>query len=255
MREILQQYKYQYRSLRLNFLLITIYFLTFGCTSTSGISSNVDADPLEPINRSIHQVNLVADKLILRPAAKGYDFVMPSFARKGIRNFIGNITYPIVFINSFLQGKIIQGVSGTGRFIINTSIGIGGLFDPATSMGLPAHKEDFGLTFARWGISSGPYIVVPLLGPRTIRSGIGTGADIQLNPLIKLNNNTSARDKLLILWTTDSRANLLPLDDQIDSAFDSYAFVRDAYLQNRRFLLNGAGEIDFEFDDGFNEEF
>ena len=217
-----------------------------------------NVDPLESLNRPIYQFNNVVDKILFRPVATGYDYVMPGFARTGVSNFFENVTYPVVIINSFLQGEFAQGASDTGRFLVNSTVGIGGLFDPATPLGLEEHREDFGLTFAKWGIPSGPYVVVPLLGPRTFRSGIGTLADIQVNPLIQW-DNSSARDKLLILWTIDTRANLLPLDDTIDEAFDPYVFVRDAYLQNRDFLQKGSAgaeaESEDDFDDGFEDDF
>jgi phospholipid-binding lipoprotein MlaA len=234
--------------------------LVGGCAATgSGDTEKPNVDPLESINRPIYQFNTFVDKILFRPVATGYDYVMPDFARTGVSNFFENITYPVVIVNSFLQAEFAQGASDTGRFLVNSTIGIGGLFDPATPLGLEEHREDFGLTFAKWGIPAGPYVVVPLLGPRTFRSGIGTLADIQVNPLIQW-NNSSARDKLLILWTIDIRANLLPLDDPIDDAFDPYRFVRDAYLQNRDFLQSDEQTADedlFEdnFDDGFDEDF
>ncbi len=224
-----------------------------GCTTSKGAERNVD--PLEAINRPIYKFNSVTDKFILRPIAKGYDFVMPRLARVGVRNFLDNLRYPVVFVNGFLQGKFKQGASDTGRFLINSTVGLGGLFDPATSLGLVAHQEDFGLTFARWGIPQGPYIVVPMLGPRTVRSGVGTLADIQINPMVQL-NNTSLRSKILILFTIDSRANLLPIDEQINAAYDPYLFIRDAYLQNRVFLLEDDSEAtDDPFEDEFEEDF
>ena len=240
---------------RTSLLAITLLCVVFvsGCATANGPEKNID--PLEVINRPIYKFNSVTDKFILRPVAKGYDFLMPRPARIGVSNFLDNLSYPIVIVNSFLQGKFSQGASDTGRFLLNSTIGIAGLFDPASAVGLEAHQEDFGMTFARWGFAQGPYIVVPLLGPRTIRSGIGTLADIQVNPMVQM-NNSSVRDKILIVWTIDSRANLLPVDEQINAAFDPYLFIRDAYLQNRKFLLEGDQESpDDPFEDDLEEDF
>ncbi|MGI9290931.1 MAG: MlaA family lipoprotein, partial [Gammaproteobacteria bacterium] len=163
-------------------------------------------------------------------------------------------------INSFLQGKFKQGFSDTGRFVVNLTIGIFGLFDPATPMGLEYHQEDFGQTFGKWGIPSGPYVVVPLFGPYTARSGIGTLVDVRVNPVVQW-RNTSMRDKTLILWAIDTRARLIGPDELVREAFDPYLFVRDAYLQNREFLVNDGksadedADFDEDFDDGFGEEF
>ena len=138
----------------------------------------------------------------------------------------------------------------------SSDLGLLGFFDVASYTGIPRHDEDFGQTFAVWGVPSGPYIVVPLLGPRTIRSGIGTLADIRVNPLLQY-DNTSVRDKLLILWTIESRAALVGPDEVIYDAFDPYLFIRDAYLQNRAFLINNgvSGLPDMEFDDDFDDDF
>ena len=233
-------------------VVIAMCTLSLGCATTSKPDRNVD--PLESINRPIYKFNTVVDKYILRPVAKGYDYVTPQPIRTGVSNFLDNFGYPVVILNSFLQGKGGQGVSDVGRFLVNSTVGIAGIFDPATHIGLEAHEEDFGQTFAKWGFAEGPYIMVPLLGPRTIRSGVGTLADIQVDPTIQL-QDTSVRDKILIMWTIDSRANLLPVDEQINAAFDPYLFVRDAYLQNRQFLIKDGDDADnASTDDPFADE-
>jgi phospholipid-binding lipoprotein MlaA len=232
--------------------------LLAGCASQGDTERN--PDPFEVINRPIFAFNHLADKFLLRPVAVGYDFIMPKPARKGVSNFLDNLSYPVVIINSFLQGKLNQGASDTGRFLVNSTIGLGGIFDPATPLGMEAHEEGFGLTLGQWGVSEGPYIVVPLFGPYTVRSGVGTLVNIQVNPMDQM-DNTSVRDKILILWAIDSRANLLPVESTIRAAYDPYLFVRDAYLQNRKFLLEGDSKgsgpdsLDNEFDDGFEDDF
>ena len=203
---------------RLSCLILIMLFAT-GCASRGGTEQAPNPDPLEPINRQIYKLNDVIDRYALRPVAKGYNKVTPEPARKGITNFFDNITYPVTIVNDFLQGKFAQGFSDTGRFIVNSTIGLFGFFDVATDAGLPRHQEDFGQTFAKWGAPAGPYIVVPFFGPRTVRSGIGDLANIQVNPLIQY-NNTSVRDKLLILWTIETRASLVGPDELVRDAFD-----------------------------------
>ncbi len=228
--------------------------LLAGCASQGDKERN--PDPFEVINRPIFSFNNLADKYVLRPVAVGYDFIVPKPARKGVSNFLNNLNYPVVILNSFLQGKFKQGASDTGRFLVNSTVGLGGIFDPATPLGMEAHEDGFGLTLGHWGLPEGPYIVVPLFGPRTVRSGVGTLANIQVDPMIQM-DNTSVRDKILILWTVDSRANLLPVDSTIQDAYDPYLFVRDAYLQNRKFLLenDNKGSDPDSLDDGFEDDF
>jgi phospholipid-binding lipoprotein MlaA len=242
--------------LPLYLLLISALLLNAGCASRKASKSEPNPDPFEVVNRPIYNFNDVTDRYILRPVAKGYQFITPNVVETGVSNFFDNITYPITIVNDFLQAKFKQGFADTGRFVVNTTIGLLGLFDPATPMGLERHEEDFGQTFAKWGIPAGPYIVVPLFGPRTVRSGIGTIADTQVNPLI-LYSNTSVRDKLLILWAIESRAALIGPDELVFEAFDPYLFVRDAYLQNREFLIKDGvlNEADEGFDDDFDDDF
>lgn len=213
-------------------------------------------DPLGFINRPIYRFNDVADRFVLRPAGKGYNFIVPQVARTGIGNFFDNITYPVTIVNALLQGKGAQAWDDTLRFLINSTFGIFGFRDLATGQGLPLHNEDFGQTFASWGIPSGPFIVLPLLGPSTVRDGIGILGNVQVNPLIQM-NNTSVRDKLLILWAVESRAALIGPDKAVREAFDPYILVRDAYLQNREFLIQdkdvGGGDSDAELDEYFED--
>ncbi len=246
------QYWRSLANIALCLLILATTSLSTGCASRKADQPEPNPDPFEVINRPIFKFNDVADRYILRPAAKGYQFITPAPVERGVSNFFDNITYPITIVNDFLQGKFKQGFADTGRFVVNTTIGLLGLFDPATPIGLERHEEDFGQTFAKWGIPAGPYIVVPLFGPRTVRSGIGTIADTQVNPLI-LYSNTSVRDKLLILWAIESRAALIGPDRLVFEAFDPYLFVRDAYLQNRKFLINDG--ITVESDEGFDDDF
>ena len=149
----------------------------------------------------------------------------------------------------FLQGKFSQGTKDIGRFAVNSTVGLLGIFDVATGIGLAEHKEDFGLTFARWGVGQGPYVVIPLIGPATARSGIGLIGDTALSPVVRI-RDSSVRDKLLILWYVQTRAALIGPDEVAQEAYDPYLFIRDAYLQNRAFLR---GEITTE-DEFFDED-
>ncbi len=209
-------------------------------------------DPLEPVNRVIYAFNDTADRYVFRPVAKGYNVVVPKPVRTGIGNFFNNWTYPVTIVNSFLQGKFKQGASDTGRFVVNSTVGLFGFFDPASKMNLPEHDEDFGQTFARWGIGQGPYIVIPILGPATVRSGIGILANTQVNPVLQL-NDSSIRSKLVIAWFIESRAALIGPDEVVRDAFDPYLFVRDAYLQNREYLINDKPAEDAVFEEDFED--
>jgi len=223
-----------------------------GCASTGDVAdSPPNVDPFEPINRGIYKFNDVADTYVLRPLGRGYNAITPKPARTGIANFFDNITYPVTIVNDLLQGKWSQAGNDSLRFLVNSTFGLFGFLDVATDGGLERHDEDFGQTFAAWGIPQGPYIMVPLFGPRTARSGIGTLLDVQVNPLVQY-DNTSIRDKLLILWTIETRAALIGPDEAIREAFDPYLFLRDAYLQNRAFLINDGAVTDEEY---FDEDF
>lgn len=206
-------------------------------------------DPWEGMNRKIYAFNTRADDLVLKPVAKAYNKVLPSPIRTGIGNFFSNFGYPIVAVNQFLQGKGKKGLSDTGRFLVNSTLGIGGLFDPATGMGLIEHNESFSQTFARWGISSGPYLVVPLWGASTLRGGAGSLGEVFTHPM----RFVVTSDPLLYGLTGTNllniRAELLDLESFLLG--DKYIFLRDAYLQHQEFLIQD-GEIDDPFmDDDF----
>lgn len=214
-------------------------------------------DPFEPANRAIFRFNEVADKYVARPVAKGYQFIAPSFVRTGVTNFFDNLSYPVDIINAALQGKFKQAGLDTTRLIINTTIGLLGVMDPATDVGLAIHDEDFGQTLGVWGVPEGPYIMLPFFGPRTFRSGVGTVADIYTSPQFLL-FSSSVQTKVNIFWLIHRRSLLIGIDEEIQRAFDPYAFVRDAYIQNRQYLLYDGNppEEDFYFDDGeFDDEF
>lgn len=195
-------------------------------------------DPFEGFNRAVYSFNEWFDRYILKPVARGYRAVLPSPIRTGIGNFFNNLREPIVILNDLFQGKFKQALSDTGRFLVNTTVGIGGLLDPATPLGMTRHNEDFGQTLAVWGVGEGSYIVIPFLGPSNLRDTTGLVIDWQVYPPNRI-EESSTRDKLLVLEVVDKRSQLLEASDILDQAAgqDPYTFVREAYRQRRRNLV------------------
>jgi phospholipid-binding lipoprotein MlaA len=193
-------------------------------------------DPWEGFNRKIYAFNDALDKDVARPVAKTYVRAMPAPARNGIHNAVTNLDEPVTVVNDALQGKFKQTLQDLGRFLVNSTVGILGWFDVASHVGLPHHDEDLGQTLAVWGVPSGPYLVLPLFGPSTVRDAGGRIGDIYADP---------PRDALPPRWRNaeyvvdalDTRVGLLQADDTIDSAYDPYTFMRDAYIQNRRYKI------------------
>jgi len=202
-----------------------------GCATTGG---NPD-DPLESYNRAMFNFNDGVDKAIIKPVASGYKSVMPEVARTGVTNFFSNLGDIWIGFNNILQGKIVDGVSDFGRFAINSTAGILGLFDIASDAGLDKHNEDFGQTLGRWGMGSGAYVVLPLLGPSSVRDAFSRLAvDWHGDPLWYV-GNVPTRNELYVVRVVDQRANLLDAGQLVeDAALDHYSYVRGAYLQRRR---------------------
>ncbi len=195
---------------------------------------NGASDPLESFNRAMYKFNDVFDDVILTPAAKGYDFILPGAVKTGITNFFYNLREPLVILNDLLQVKLGQASSDTGRFLVNTTVGIAGLFDVATSMNLPKHEEDFGQTLAVWGVGSGAYVVWPFIGPRDVRDSFGWLVDWYSNPRTYIESSTT-KWGLVALDMVDTRANYLGDKEILRRAAgeDIYPFVREAYRQRR----------------------
>lgn len=212
----------------------------------SGCATTANVDPYENLNRPVMEFNDGVDGISLKPIAKGYFNVIPGRGRKIVHNFFSNLGYPNVAINQFLQGKVKLGVSDTLRFLINSTVGIVGLFDVATRLGLDAHDEDFGQTFAVWGVASGPYFMAPFWGPVTVRDAVGDLFNALTFPTYYV-NDVALRNSLTAGWAVDRRAAVLEGETLISG--DRYLFIRDAYLQHREFLIH-----DGEVDDPFFEE-
>lgn len=207
-----------------------------GCATTSGTPSQ--QDPWEGFNRSMFSFNEGLDKAVIKPVAQGYDAVAPDPVKTGVSNFFSNIGDVFIGVNNLLQGKVGDAASDAGRVLVNTTIGILGLIDWASDMGLEKHDEDFGQTFGRWGIGSGPYVVLPFFGPRTLRDSVGLAADLNTDPVAKM-HAVPERNTLLTTRVVDQRADLLPAEKVIEgAALDKYTYIRDAYLQRRERLVN-----------------
>lgn len=195
-------------------------------------------DPLEGFNRAMFAVNEGLDKVVIKPVAQGYDFVMPLPGRTVVSNFFSNLADPWIAVNNLLQAKPGQAFSDAGRFLVNSTVGIGGAFDIATELGLEKHEEDLGQTLGRWGVGEGPFIVLPFFGGRTTRDAITMIGDGYADPLRYL-DDVSTRNILLATRVVNARAQLLPADKTIEeAALDKYSYVRDGYLQRRRNLVH-----------------
>ncbi|NNU42055.1 MlaA family lipoprotein [Ramlibacter montanisoli] len=189
-------------------------------------------DPLEPINRGVDALNQRVDRAAIQPVARAYERAVPSLVRRGASNFFANLGDVWSAANSVLQVKPGDAAQNFMRFAVNTTAGLAGVFDVATDIGIDRHKEDFGSTLARWGVPAGPYMVLPLMGPTTLRDAAGLPVDWAGHPLGQV-SPAASRNAIAAAGAVDLRARLLPLDGALDQAFDRYTFMRDAYLQHR----------------------
>ena len=204
-----------------------------GCATTGGNP----ADPLEPLNRAIFSFNDTVDDVLIRPVAKGYRAALPGVVRTGISNFFSNLQDVWVCANNLLQGKFGEASQDFARVVFNSTLGLGGLFDVASEGGFPKHNEDFGQTLGKWGVGSGPYLVIPIVGPSSFRDGFGWLVDLQADLVFRIDGVPVHN----VLWVTrgiNDRANLLDASSVIEqAALDKYSFFRDAWLQRRRNLV------------------
>jgi phospholipid-binding lipoprotein MlaA len=217
-------------------VLVCLISLLLCACITSG--PNPD-DPYEAINRPIDKFNRAFDATMLKPIALAYDAVTPNVVRIGIDNFYRNINLFPSIANDLLQAEWMWALKDTWRLIINSSIGIGGLMDPASTCQLPPHSNDLGLTLAKWGNSDSPYVIIPFLGPSTIRDGMALLFDYSFFTPYPYINEANVIYGLLGLRYVDLRAQLFDAEHLIQQSLDPYAFMRDAYLQNRRYLITG----------------
>ena len=232
--------EYKIKNISRFMLILMMVIFLHACTSIKGknvvIKDSADQDSIEPINRLSFFFNDTADRFFLKPIAISYVKLTPNLFRKGISNFFENFSYLNVVLNNILQGKIDQGLMDSARFVFNSTIGIAGIVDVATVMGFEKHKEDFGQTLAVWGIGQGSYLYVPLQGPNTFRNAPNAAISYLFNPINYLTDGVFIPIKALN--TINKRANLLKTTDFVDEvAIDPYSFIREAYLQQRRFLI------------------
>lgn len=193
-------------------------------------------DPWEPFNRKVHTFNNAVDRGIARPLATAYTHVVPRFARTGVSNFFSNLRAPVTITNQLLQGRGADAWDSLGRFLMNSTLGIGGLFDPASKAMVPRRNEDFGQTLGAWGWRRSRYVELPFFGPRTVRDVFGLAGDIPLSPIRRIEED-KIRIGLQGLQLVDTRAQLLAIDNLRDTAVDEYSLVRDAWMQRRNYQI------------------
>ena len=234
------------RPVLLAILLLQLVILG-GCASQQVTLTDPERDPWEAYNRKIHSFNTGLDRVILKPVAKGYDIIMPDAPQRGVRNFFKNLAYPVTFINLILQGKFEDSLTATGRFLMNSSVGVLGFFDVATKVDIPKFDEDFGQTLAVWGWKDSRYLVMPLFGPYTARDFIGRGFYGYFHPIsfaVREYNNYIP----LVVDLITLRAELLPFQAELDAASDPYVLIRDVWLQNREFRIYDGDPPQVDYD-------
>lgn len=231
-------------------ILIT---LTAGCATTAAPPEERDPlDPWEPYNRTMFNFNAAVDRAVVRPVARGYDNITPQPVKRGIRNFFTNIRSPVVIVNLALQGRGADAGEEIRRFIVNTIFGIAGLFDLASASEIEKFDEDFGQTLATWGWEQSRFVILPFLGPSTVRDTFGRAGDVAPNVAWRLAVEEGTFG-LVVLDIVQMRAAFLPLDAEIEKAFDPYIYMRDGWMQRRRHQIHD-GEQELPDYDAFLDE-
>jgi phospholipid-binding lipoprotein MlaA len=223
---------------------------TGGCATLPGPPD--PQDPWEGYNRRVFSLNQHLDGAIVKPLAEIYQMVLPSPVDRGISNFFNNLNDVVVIANDVAQLKLEQAVADLGRLVMNTTFGIGGVFDVATPYGLEKHDEDFGQTLGYWGLDPGPYLVLPLLGPSNVRDTVGLAGDIYVSPIF--GDDVALRNTMVAVRFIDLRADLLSATRIVETAaLDEYVFVRDAYLQRRRYQVYDGNPPPVPLEEDFDE--
>jgi len=241
-------------TLRRLFLTIATVALLVGCAPTNELLRD-DPDPFESYNRAMFAFNDAADKAVFKPVAQAYQTVLPDPVITSVTNFFSNLNDVVVLINDLLQFKLHQAAMDSSRIVFNTTFGVLGLFDVASRMELPKHNEDFGQTLGFWGFGEGYYIVLPLLGPSTVRDTFGLVGNFYTNPVTWATDSDAVEWSLWGLDLINRRAGLLRIERALaDSQIDPYAFQRGAYLQQRRNLVYDGNppKPDFDFENPDN---
>lgn len=237
-------------------LLLLVFLSTAtGCTtlkSTDDTSKQISSDPIEGLNRAVYGFNKTADRFVLKPVAQAYDYTLPKPAKNSVSNFFDNLAEPLNIVNNGLQGKGNRALDSSFRFVINSTVGILGLFDVAGHYNIKPAKEDLGQTLAAWGVKPGPYIMLPFLGPTNFRDGIGrlTETAVYFPPEI-ISDSDTTQIVLTALDIIDNRASLLSFDSVLDAQLDQYSFIKNAYESNRINAIyddNAPKNQDEEFD-------
>jgi len=227
--------------------VVCLLCLTLAGCATTGTAQS-PADPWERMNRGTYAFNDAIDRAVLKPVAKAYRRYVPQFMRTGVTNFLTNLAYTTTLANNILQLKLKDAASDTGRLLLNTTLGLGGLLDPATDAGLPRNNEDFGQTLGRWGVPPGPYLVLPLLGPSTLRDAPSLYVDIQTDTRRYI-GNSSIGFAFTGISIVDRRARLLPAEAALEGAYDPYALIRNAFLDRREYLVRDGDVPEESLDD------
>lgn len=221
--------------MRLRGFLVAAVAVLAGCATTA--DDGDPRDPFESVNRKVYRFNEVVDEALAKPVATAYRDVVHVEIRDRVRNFFSNIGDVFIGANDILQGKFQEGFEDWMRVVFNTTLGLGGIHDVASDMGIEKRNEDFGQTFGRWGAGPGPYLILPIFGSSTVRDGVGLGFDMYFDPLGEV-RPINLRNSLTALRLTGVRADLLEASRILEqAALDKYVFQRDAYLQRRRNLV------------------
>lgn len=213
--------------------LVLAGFLLGGCASSGN-----PRDPLEPVNRAVYSFNDGFDRAIAKPVAEGYRAVVPDLARSGVTNFFSNLEDVWIMFNNLFQGKVESALDDMARVLVNSTVGLFGVVDVASDLGISKHNEDFGQTLGRWGVGSGPYVVLPFLGSSTLRDALGLGLVDMQGDIVRQLDHVPTRNSLFVTRLINTRANLLDASRIVEeAALDKYSFTRDAYLQRRESLI------------------
>ncbi len=239
-----------------NVVIAMVLAMTMGIAGCASLPDEQRAatDPWEAMNRPLFRANVAVDRVTTKPLAKGYRKIIPAQVRKGVANFARNLTTPRSAINNFLQGKPARGFNEIARFVLNSTVGIAGIFDVTTPGGMEEYPEDFGQTAAVWGVPDGPYVMLPILGPQTLRDALLIPLDIIADPMYYYDDR-SVRNWIYALRLVDLRYRLLAADGFLNESQDPYVTLRESYLQNRQYeIYDGNPPLDDDFFDEFLEQ-
>lgn len=238
--------------MRFGFLIAgSVLALSACATRQSEPTPSAVYDPFEGWNRGVYAFNDGVDRAVLEPVAKGYRTVTNEPVRQGVSNFLSNLGQPVVFANTVLQGKPMAALDTVTRFALNTTVGIGGVFDPATALDVPRHREDFGQTLGVWGVSSGPYLVVPFMGSSNLRDVIGLGVDGAINPInyVEFDGDTEFRISTAVLGVVSIRESLIEAVEILRDQPEPYVALRRNYTQQRDAAIRDGRELEDPFKD------